>query len=114
VMIWDEDVAGVIAQGLRRGGTGVYNLAGDGTLSMHQIARLLGKRYVALPPWLVRAALAAAKPLRLSRYGPEQVPFLRYRPVLSNRRLKQEFGYRPRKTTREVFETFLAARRRGS
>jgi UDP-glucose 4-epimerase len=114
VMIWDEDVAGVIAQGLRRGGTGVYNLAGDGTLSMREIARLLGKRYVALPPWLVRAALAVAKPLRLSRYGPEQVPFLRYRPVLSNRRLKQELGYRPRKTTREVFETFLAARRSGS
>jgi len=34
-----------------------------------------------------------------------------YRPVLANQRLQQQFGYRPRKTTREVFELFLEARR---
>jgi UDP-glucose 4-epimerase len=37
-----------------------------------------------------------------------------YRPVLANRRLKEEFGYVPRKTTREVFDFFLAARRAGA
>ena len=38
--------------------------------------------------------------------------FLRYRPVLDNRRLKQEFGYVPRKTTAEVFDFYLEARAR--
>jgi UDP-glucose 4-epimerase len=42
------------------------------------------------------------------------VNFLRYRPVLSNRRLKEEFGYWPRRTTRETFQHFLAARRDGA
>ena len=42
--------------------------------------------------------------MRLTQYGPEQVDFLRYRPVLVNRRLKEEFGYVPRKTSAEVFE----------
>jgi len=111
VFIWDEDVVGAIAKGIRDGGAGVFNLAGDGKLTMREIARMLGKPYLQLPPALVAAALAVAKPLGLSRYGPEQVRFLMYRPVLANRRLQQQFGYRPRKTTREVFELFLAARR---
>lgn len=112
VFVWDEDVAGAIAKGIHEGGTGVFNLAGDGRLALREIARLLGKPYVAVPPALVAAALAAAKPLGLSRYGSEQVRFLMYRPVLSNRRLVTEFGYRPRKTTREVFDLFLEARRK--
>ena len=45
-----------------------------------------------LPAGLLRAVLAVLHPLRLSRYGPEQVDFLRYRPVLDNRRLKEELG----------------------
>ena len=111
VFIWDEDVVGAIAHGIRAGGAGVYNLAGDGALSMREIAGLLGKPYAALPAGLVAAALALAKPLGLSRYGPEQVRFLAHRPVLANRRLREELGYEPRKTSREVFDLFRAARR---
>jgi UDP-glucose 4-epimerase len=46
----------------------------------------------------------------LTPYGPEQVKFLQYRPVLANRRLKEVFGYTPRKNTRETFAYFRAHR----
>ena len=72
---------------------------------------MLGKPFVSVPPALIAAALRILKPLGLSQYGPEQVNFLRYRPVLSNRRVKEEFGYVPRKTTREVFAHYLESRR---
>jgi len=52
--------------------------------------------------------------LGMTRYGPEQVDFLRYRPVLSNEKLKSEFGYTPRKTTAQVFEYFLNQRQQQS
>jgi UDP-glucose 4-epimerase len=55
---------------------------------------------------LMRAVLAVLHPLGVSRYGPEQVDFLRYRPVLDNRRLKEVFGYVPRLTSAEVFELY--------
>ena len=48
--------------------------------------------------------------LKLTQYGPEQVDFLRYRPVLDNRRLKEDFGYIPAKTSREAFDVFVEAR----
>jgi UDP-glucose 4-epimerase len=107
VIIWDQDVVGAILKGIFDGGTGIYNLAGDGILTLREMARLIGKPYIALPVGLVKAALWAGKRLGLTQYGPEQVGFLRYRPVLSNRRLKAEFGYIPRKTSREVFDAYL-------
>jgi UDP-glucose 4-epimerase len=114
VFVWDQDVVGAIEQGVRKGGTGIFNLAGDGKLALPEIARLLRKPYLSLPASWIAAALAVAQRLGLSRYGPEQVRFLAYRPVLANRRLREEFGYAPRKTTRAVFEHFLAARRQDS
>ncbi len=114
VIIWDQDVVGAILQGIFQGGSGIYNLAGDGALTLPEMARMLGKPYRALPVWLVIAGLWVGKKLGLTQYGPEQVRFLRYRPVLANRRLKEEFGYIPKKNTREVFEYYLEQRRHAS
>lgn len=107
VFVWDSDVVACILQGIREGATGIFNLAGDGVLTMKEIARRLGKPYLPMPVSLLAAALWFLKKVGLTRYGPEQINFLRYRPVLDNRRLKEEFGYTPEKTTREVFEYYL-------
>jgi UDP-glucose 4-epimerase len=114
VFIWDQDVVGCMLEAVYSDKAGVYNVAGDGALGLREIAARLGKRCVVLPAWLLQAALALLKPLGLTQYGPEQVNFLRYRPVLDNRRLKQVFGYVPQKTSAEVFEFYLVARARRS
>lgn len=110
VFIWDEDVVGCMLRAATGGPAGIYNVAGDGAVTVRELASVLGKKLLTVPAWLLTAALAAAKPLRLTRYGPEQVGFLRYRPVLCNARLKSEFGYTPAKTSREAIETWKAAR----
>jgi UDP-glucose 4-epimerase len=48
--------------------------------------------------------------LGISRYGPEQLDFLRYRPVLLNTALKTRFGYTPRKTSAEALEALITSR----
>lgn len=108
VFIWDEDAAEAIVRGAAAGSAGIYNLAGDGALTMRELAAMLGKRYVAVPPGALGAALRVLKAFGLTQYGPEQVDFLRYRPVLDNARLKAEFGFVPSRTSREVFEFFVA------
>ena len=112
VFIWDKDVVGCMLEAVYSDRAGIYNVAGDGALRIQEIAARLDKRCVVLPAWLLQAALALLKPLGLTQYGPEQVDFLRYRPVLTNRRLKEVFGYVPQKTSAEVFEFYLAARAR--
>ena len=108
--VWDRDVVACLVRGVVTNAEGIYNLAGDGMTTMPEIARRLGKRYLPVPAWLLRGALTVAKPLKLSQYGPEQVDFLRYRPVLSNDKLKTEFGYTPTLTSDEVFDRYATAR----
>jgi UDP-glucose 4-epimerase len=114
VFIWDHDVVDCMLHALSTESTGIFNVAGDGALTIHEIAARLGKRCRVLPAWTLQGALAVLKTLRLTVYGPEQVNFLRYRPVLSNRKLKEEFGYVPRKTSIEAFEVWRAARQAGT
>jgi len=110
VFIWDQDVVGIILRAVSGGPPGIYNVAGDGALTIHEIAQRLGKPTLALPAWLLQAALAMLKPLGFTQYGPEQLDFLRYRPVLLNTRLKTAFGYTPTYTSAEVFELYRQAR----
>jgi UDP-glucose 4-epimerase len=111
VFVWDEDVTGAIVHALSgQAVPGCYNLAGDGALTIHEIAARLGKRPRVLPAGLLRAALRVGAALGVSRYGPEQLDFLRYRPVLLNTALKQRFGYTPRKSSAQAFDAFVAAR----
>ncbi len=112
VFIHDQDVVGAILQGVDSPVTGIFNVAGDGKLNIFEIAERLGKRCVVFPPRLLQAALSLLKVLGLTQYGPEQIDFLRYRPVLDNRRLKEEFGYVPRLTSAQVFELWRASRQR--
>lgn len=107
VFIWDEDAAEAIVRGALGGNAGIYNLAGDGALSMAELAALLGKPHVALPPALLAGAIRVLRALGLTQYGPEQVDFLRYRPVLDNTKLKAEFGFTPAKTSLEAFDFFV-------
>jgi hypothetical protein len=51
-------------------------VAGDGALTIHEIAQRLGKKTRRLPSWLLRGALSILKPLGLTQYGPEQLDFL--------------------------------------
>lgn len=111
VFIWDEDVTGAILHALSgHAPSGCYNLAGDGALTIFEIAKRLNKPTRVLPAWLLQSALWVGSRLGLSRYGPEQLDFLRYRPVLLNSALKTRFGYTPNLTSTEAFEALVLAR----
>lgn len=110
VFIWDEDVTAIIVKAVAERRAGVYNVAGDGALGVRELASLLGKPVREFPAPLLRTLLAIGHALRVSRYGPEQLDFLRFRPVLDNTRLKKSFGYVPAKTSREAFVAWMRAR----
>ncbi|NOD62207.1 MULTISPECIES: SDR family oxidoreductase [unclassified Ruegeria] len=103
VFIWTHDLARILRRAATDGPPGIFNVAGDGAMGVTDLADAMGKSVLRLPAWALKAALSVARPLGLSRYGPEQVRFLQYRPVLDNSALKSEFGYTPEKTSAEVF-----------
>ncbi|MCB1367518.1 MAG: SDR family oxidoreductase [Rhodobacteraceae bacterium] len=103
VFIAARDLARILHRAIADGPPGIYNVAGDGAAGIRDLAASLGKPVLTLPAGALKAALAIARPLGLSRYGPEQVRFLQYRPVLDNTALKTRFGYSPDLTSAEAF-----------
>ncbi len=111
--VWDADVADIVVTGVLRRRTGVYNVTGDGVMTMRDIAAVEGRPVVELPAGAVRTALVLLRRLGLGRYGPEQVDFLRYRPVLDNTRLRRDFPGLPTKTSRAAYQVFRQGRGHG-
>ncbi|WP_417587631.1 SDR family oxidoreductase [Pararhodobacter oceanensis] len=104
VFIWSKDLERILIRAATDGPAGIYNVAGDGAMNVTQLAQAMGKPVLTLPAWALRGALGIARPLAISRYGPEQVGFLQYRPVLDNTALKERFGYVPELTSAQVFD----------
>lgn len=107
VFIWDRDLVNCLLIGMKSDKTGIYNMAGDGAVTLPEIAKILKKPFVPIPVPVLKGALTVLHKTGLSQYGPEQLDFLRYRPVLLNKKLKDEFGYKPAKTSLETFQYYL-------
>ncbi|WP_240189751.1 NAD-dependent epimerase/dehydratase family protein [Bacillus sp. P14.5] len=85
VFIWDQDVIECLMKAITGNEVGIFNVAGDGSLSIDEIAAILNKKVIRIPAWLLTSGLFILKRLSLTQYGEEQVNFLRYRPVLDNK-----------------------------
>lgn len=116
VFVWDEDVATCMHKAVFSTQTGIYNLAGDGAITNADLAKILGKPYWVIPARWLRLGLKMGRRWGWTKYGPDQILFIQYRPVLDNRKLKEEFGYIPQKTSLETFLYYLEAKkmRKGS
>lgn len=109
VFIWDTDLTDVVVAAVTSERHGTFNVAGDGALTIDDIARRLGKSTLPVPEMMLRGALAILHPLGLTPYGPEQTKFLQFRPVLDNTRLKTGLGVSPRLTSAEAFDAWVAS-----
>ena len=102
--IWTRDLTRVLVRAIATSPPGVFNVAADGVISVHELAQRLGKPVLMLPVWGLKILLAIAHTLRFTHYQPSHVSFLQHRPVLDNSALKETFGYTPELTSRQVFD----------
>ncbi len=108
--VWEQDVVECLRLGVMGDAAGTYNLTGDGVMTLREVAAGMHRRFVGVPEGLLRKALRVLHDRGLTENAPEQVQFLKYRPVLGNQRLKEEFGYTPRRTSRQAFDAYRAIR----
>lgn len=104
--IWDQDVISALTQAIFSDKPGCYNLAGDNAVPLEELSKIVDKRILIVPVNLMKVGLTIFHKLGLTQYSADQIKFIQYRPVLSNDKIKNEFGFTPKKSAREVFETF--------
>lgn len=95
-MIHEDDAVEAFYLAATGDGTGVYNVAGEGTLTYPEIARALGKKIVLLPFGLLAALATVGKRLGVSPVSATTLEFIRYPVVVDGARFRAAFGFAPK------------------
>jgi len=109
--VHEQDVASAIYQLLKKGRSGAYNVAGDGTVRFSEIAKMFGRRPLMLPAGILYPLTDLAWKLRLSfiTEAPASVlDFVRYPWVVSTDKIKREVGVKFQYTSREAIASYIA------
>jgi UDP-glucose 4-epimerase len=112
-LVHHDDVATAVrAAVLGRGKAGVYNLAGDGTLTTGDLARELGWYTVPVPrrATALAAHVAANAPLMPARAS--WLTAFRQPVLMDTTKARRELGWRPKYDSRETLRALISSRRR--
>ena len=107
----EDDALGVLRRSITEDHPGTFNVAGPGVLYLSQAARIAGRVPVPVALPFVNLVAAFVKRSRRIDFSPEQLRFLQFGRAGDITRLREDFGYEPRYSTRAAFEDFVARRR---
>ncbi len=96
-LVHHDDVADAVAAAvLGKGEAGIYNLAGDGEVTMGDIAREMGWYRLPIPGLAVSGAAEVISRVPLMPSALEWVHAVRVPSIMSTERAKQKLGWEPR------------------
>jgi UDP-glucose 4-epimerase len=102
-LVHHDDVAAAIALAVTGAGLpGAYNLAGDGELSLREVAEATGTRSIRVPHAAAVTASRVVASLPMLPAAAEWVHVARASVVMDTSRAKNELGWRPQYTSRET------------
>jgi UDP-glucose 4-epimerase len=103
--VHEDDATGALVFATLHNAPGTFNVAGDGVVPWSEVARMLGKRRVPLPPFFTGWAAQPARVLRLADLTPELLSLLRFGRAVDTTRF-QHSGFRYRHTTAGAVDAF--------
>jgi nucleoside-diphosphate-sugar epimerase len=102
-LVHHDDVAAAIALAASGAGEpGAYNLAGDGEISLSDVARATGTRSIRVPQAAATAASAMLAALPMAPAAAEWIHVGRCPVVMDTSRAKEVLGWRPKYSSRET------------
>lgn len=106
----EEDMLEVLLRSTLEGWRGPVNVAGEGTLPYSQVVRALGRVRIPLPAFVLYPFVWLLWHLRIFKFPPSLLDLIRYPWVGDITRLREEFGFKPKHTSRQALEQFARAR----
>jgi UDP-glucose 4-epimerase len=109
-LVHHDDVASAIAlAAIGAGEPGAYNLAGDGEVSLGDVAQATGTRSIRIPHVVAKATSAALARLPMVPAAAEWLHTGRTSVVMDTSRAKNQLGWRPAYTSRQTLDALAAA-----
>jgi UDP-glucose 4-epimerase len=109
-LIHERDALDALVAAVRRPVRGPVNVAAAGTIGLTRMVRMSGRPTLPIPSPFFGSATGAAKRVGLFDLSTDFQRLLRYGRGVDTHRLTGEVGFRPRFTTVEAVEDWLAAR----
>ena len=107
----EEDAVRALVHAATGDRSGTVNVAGAGALYLSQAIRLAGRVPVPVLLPFVSGLSGVLRRSGRADVSPEQLRMLQFGRVMDTTRLREEFGFEPRFTTRSAFDDFLERRR---
>ncbi len=85
---------------------GVVNVAGGGVLKYSEIIKILGRREITLPAWILYPLVEILWKLRIFKFPSSLIDLIRYPWTADTARLKEQFKYIPGLSSKEALEQF--------
>ncbi len=108
--VHEDDVARAVVLALKARKAGIFNIVGQGTLTLEQ-AWAMKDRLITInfPAWLVYALVRLAWRMHLPgvEYPSGTIDFFRYPWVADGTKAKQELGFEPEHSTRDIWQNYL-------
>ena len=103
-----DDLAAAVRCAIEKSEGGIYNVAPDGVIPLRVALRFCRSHRIPVPRWLQRIARPALSRLKLADPMP-QLEYIRYSWTVSNRKIKQELGFIPARSSAEALRDFVTA-----
>ena len=110
-LIHEEDGLEAVRLAALADNPGIYNIAGDGVLTLSQAVRRAGGVAAPVPSFAAGPVGSVFRRARLADFSPEQVRFLTFGRAVDTTRARDKLGFVPRYTTEAAFDAFISARR---
>lgn len=99
-----EDIGRLFAMAVENDWTGPVNLSPTDTITMQEIAEIIGRKYVEASMSTLQRIATAGWKLGLTHVGPAEIDSLLWFPIVDNSKLTKEFGFEFGWSTRECVE----------
>jgi UDP-glucose 4-epimerase len=110
-LVHTDDALEVLYRATMERHPGIFNVAGPGIVYLSQAARLVGRPTVPIPAPLGGLITAALRPMVGVDFTGEQLPLLMFGRVGDITRMRREFEFEPRYSTRAALQQFIASGR---
>jgi UDP-glucose 4-epimerase len=106
-LLHSQDALAVLTRAATRDLPGVYNVGGDGVLTLMQAIRRARRMPLPLPRSAIPTAARILGGARRVDFSPDQLRYLQHGRVVDTTRLRTMFGYTPRWTTAAALDDYV-------
>lgn len=110
--VHESDFVDACLAALENKSPGAFNIVGDGTLTIREIAAAIGTKVIPMPAWLIYPMLECLWRIHFPMIEVNRgyLDYVRYPFVTSNKKAKQELNFTPRYTSTETLQDTIRNR----